>query len=258
MTELDRALDFIVRADMFGSRHVPFELGTAVFEPRLPLRHDSNYLFIGPLPPNVGAREIAAHAEALQGAAGLSHRSLLFRRSSDGDRLAPELHALGWTKFEGVVMRLKQPVELEAPASSCFGAEAVDFEQLRAVREQQILTYPWATAEVARQLAGARQFSPVPVRHFTVRQAGIPVAWVDLILEGDTAQVEELATVAAARGRGHARTLMRHAIAQARASGAEFVFLCADAVDWPRHFYSRLGFESIGRYVKCTRSLTSP
>lgn len=253
MSELDRALDFIVRADMFGSRHVPFELGTAVFEARLPLRHDSNYLFLGPLPPSVDAKQIAAHAEALQGAAGLSHRSVLFRRSADGDRLAPQLHALGWTTFEGVVMRLKPQVEPRAPAPSSVRIEAVDLEQLRTAREQQILTYPWATAEVARQLAGARRLSPIPVRHFAVRQAGRAVAWVDLILEGETAQVEELATVAPARGQGHARALMEHAILAAREAGAGFVFLCADASDWPREFYARLGFETIGRYVKCTR-----
>jgi hypothetical protein len=30
------------------------------------------------------------------------------------------------------------------------------------------------------------------------------------------------------------------------AKGASFVFLVADLFDWPRHFYERLGFETVG------------
>ena len=32
--------------------------------------------------------------------------------------------------------------------------------------------------------------------------------------------------------------------------GAEFVFLVADANDWPKVLYGRLGFDEVGHYTK--------
>ena len=43
---------------------------------------------------------------------------------------------------------------------------------------------------------------------------------------------------------------MLGAIAEARKAGAEFVFLVADANDWPKVLYGRLGFDEVGHYTK--------
>jgi predicted N-acetyltransferase YhbS len=48
------------------------------------------------------------------------------------------------------------------------------------------------------------------------------------------------------------------AIAAAREAGADFVFLVADADDWPKEWYARLGFEPIGRYVKLRPPTAAP
>jgi predicted N-acetyltransferase YhbS len=40
------------------------------------------------------------------------------------------------------------------------------------------------------------------------------------------------------------------AVAEARQAGAEFVFLVADANDWPKALYGRLGFDVVGHYTK--------
>jgi len=40
------------------------------------------------------------------------------------------------------------------------------------------------------------------------------------------------------------------AIAEGRRSGAEFVFLVADAHDWPKELYGKLGFDVVGHYTK--------
>jgi hypothetical protein len=40
------------------------------------------------------------------------------------------------------------------------------------------------------------------------------------------------------------------AAAEARSSGADLVFLVADADDWPKELYGRLGFDTIGRLTK--------
>ena len=71
--------------------------------------------------------------------------------------------------------------------------------------------------------------------------------------EGDTAQVEDVYTRPDARGRGHARALVSHVAALARAEGFASIFLVADALDTPRRLYERLGFRPAARALRFTR-----
>ena len=50
--------------------------------------------------------------------------------------------------------------------------------------------------------------------------------------------------------RGYATAVILRAIEQARAAGADFVFLVADAEDWPKELYRKLGFDDLGHYTK--------
>jgi predicted GNAT family acetyltransferase len=68
-----------------------------------------------------------------------------------------------------------------------------------------------------------------------------------LYSDGSVAQVEDVYTVPEERNRGHARALVTKAVEVARAVGYELVFIVADADDWPRHLYRRIGFEPVGR-----------
>ena len=249
--DLARAFAFIARADMAGTRTEPFRWGTAVFMPEFPLRHDSNYLLVESPPPGVDAAALAAEADRIQGAAGLRHRSAMFRDAGEGERLAPGFGALGWKPFRGVVMAHRRPPERPVGTSVVIRTDA---EALRTAREAQILGYPWGTPEVARQLLAARSLIPVETRYYAVFEDGEPASWGELYLEGDVAQVEAVATVERFRGRGHASAIVLRAVAEARRAGAGLVFLCADADDWPRELYRRLGFDEIGRYVKFTRA----
>ena len=52
------------------------------------------------------------------------------------------------------------------------------------------------------------------------------------------------------RGRGLARALVLRAAAESRAAGNDLTFLVADADDWPRRLYERLGLETVGRYSR--------
>ena len=40
------------------------------------------------------------------------------------------------------------------------------------------------------------------------------------------------------------------ALQEARRAGCDLAFLVADADDWPKDLYRRLGFDDLGRYVK--------
>ena len=83
-------------------------------------------------------------------------------------------------------------------------------------------------------------------RHFAVRAEGEVVSSTTLFSDGQTAQIEDVATMPEHRGQGYARALVLHALADARAAGHDFVFLVADARDWPKELYRRLGFEAVG------------
>lgn len=248
---LARAFAFVLRADMAGTVVTPFRWGTVVRLPESPRRHDGNYLLVDDLPAEVEAPALAAEAERLLGGAGLAHRMVMFRDAPRGEALAPGLCALGWTVSRGVVMAHAQTGGPRVPPARVV---EVDAAVLRTARETHLRTYPWATPEVIGDLLDARAFLPVPARHFAVFEGGEPVAWVELYAEDGVAQVEALATLPAHRNRGHASALVRHAVGTARRGGADLVFLVADAEDWPRHLYARLGFCEIGRYLKALRA----
>jgi ribosomal protein S18 acetylase RimI-like enzyme len=249
--DLARALDFVLRADMAGTREERHPWGRAVFLPECPLRHDSNYLLVERVDPGLDAAALAAEADRILGGAGLRHRMAMFRDAAAAERLAPGFAALGWRPDHGVVMALRRPPEVAVPAVPVVRADPA---ALRAAREAQILSHPWGTPEVARDLLRAREFLPVETRHYAVFEGGAPASWAESYLDGGIAQIEAVATAEPFRNRGFARAVVLRAAAEARAAGAGLVFLCAAADDWPKDLYRRLGFDAIGRYAKFTRA----
>ena len=252
MNDFARAFAFMAGADMRGARAEPFRFGTAVFADDLPLRYDSNYLLVDPPATEASADELAAEAERVQGGAGLHHRALIVPDEDSGARLAPAFAALGWQVHRHLVMVQREPPERAADTAL---VEEVDEAALRPGRERQILGEPWGTPEAARQLLDAKlQIArAVRTRFFAVLVDGQPVSWTDLYSDGATAQIEDVATLPAYRGRGYASAVVLRALAEAREEGNDFVFLVADDEDWPKALYRRLGFAPAGRYFKFLR-----
>jgi ribosomal protein S18 acetylase RimI-like enzyme len=254
VTDFDRAFDFMTRVDMAGSQVEPFRFGTAIFTPELPLRHDSNYLLVEAVPDGISAADLVEEAERVQGPAGLEHRLLFFRDAALGERFAPELVSLGWRRDRHVLMtQRRQP---ERAVDTRIVSEVTE-ATLRDARARQIRSYPWGTPEVARQLLDAKLRVPVETRFFAVIVDGTVASYSDLYIDGEIAQVEDVATMPEQRGRGYASAVVLRAVEEARAAGAELVFLVADAEDWPKELYRRLGFEEIGANVKLLRTTTA-
>jgi ribosomal protein S18 acetylase RimI-like enzyme len=251
VTDFDQAFDFMIRADMAGSRVAPFRFGTAIFTPELPLRHDSNYLLVETVPEDASAADLVEEAERAQGAAGLEHRLLFFRDAALGERFAPELIRLGWRRDRHVLMAQHRQPEREVATRI---VSEVTNAALHEARERQILSYTWGTPEVARQLLDAKRRIPVDARFFAVLVDGAVASYGDLYMDGRVAQVEDVATMPEHRGRGYATALVLRAADEARAAGAELVFLVADDEDWPKDLYRRLGFEEIGANLKLLRT----
>jgi predicted GNAT family acetyltransferase len=76
------------------------------------------------------------------------------------------------------------------------------------------------------------------------------VSWADLYVAQGVGQVEDVATKEEHRGKGYASAVVLRAAEEARAEGADLVFLVADGDDWPKELYGKLGFDTVGRLTK--------
>ena len=241
--EVERAFAFMRKGDIAGEIAEPFPHGTRVRSPTIPLRYDSNYLLVDD-PRSASADELVAEAER----SGL--RLILVPDEAAGARLADGFRErAGWRIDRHLVMVLRRPAERTADLSP---VDEVDEAALRPLRERTIVSQPWGSPELAAQLLAAKPLIArrVTARFYAVRVGGEVVACSDLYYDGESAQVEDVATVEEHRGRGYATALVLRAVADARAAGNDFVFLVADDEDWPKELYRRLGFDDAGRYWK--------
>jgi ribosomal protein S18 acetylase RimI-like enzyme len=227
-------------------------LGTAVFNDSLPRVWSLNTLRMEKA--NVSAEEIAAEADRLQGAAGLEHRRATVLDESTGRAVEEGFEALGWKPeaFLFMVPRRKpnRPVDTT-------GVIEVAREALRPIREA--IVNEWLddlSDEAMRQIGEMDRLIAAAgnARHFAALVDGKPVSSADLYSDGRTAQIEDVGTLPAHRGAGHASAVVMRALEEARAMGHEFVFLVADARDWPKELYRRLGFDGIGETYAFLRS----
>jgi ribosomal protein S18 acetylase RimI-like enzyme len=238
--DLARAYAFLARGDMGGSRTAASPYGRAVYTDEVPERSDCNYLWIER---GADPGELVAEAQRLE-------RRLIFVPDPDlGERLAPWFAEHGWRIDRHLVMaQLRQP---EKTADLLLVRE-LEEEALRQARRRLMEGYPWAKQEVVKQLFQAKALigQRVTARFFGVLVDDEVVSYADLYVDGADAQVEDVGTLPEHRGKGYATAVILKAIEQARASGADFVFLVADAEDWPKELYGKLGFDELGHYTK--------
>jgi ribosomal protein S18 acetylase RimI-like enzyme len=241
--DLARAYEFLTRADMAGERMEPTRFGTAVFDDRVPKRYDSNYLLVETIPAGTSAEELAADAR--------SHgRPMIFVRDERAaEPLVPGFQALGWRVDRHVFMVQRAAATRSGPLEL---VRELNADALRPARRRMIEDFPWARPEVLEQLHAAKRLiaERVDTRFLGIVVDHEVVAYADVYIEAPTAQIEDVGTLEEHRGRGYASAVVLAAAETARRAGADFVFLVADAQDWPQHLYQRLGFEPIGHYMK--------
>jgi len=242
MTALDRVRAFLRETDeriCDERRATPH--GVALLTPSLPLVWQLNAIRVED--PDSSAADLVAEADELL--AAVAHRKLVVHAEDVGARLAPALTAQGWNAFRLLVMVRRRPPD--RPAEAGLGAE-VSQERgaavLAAFRREQ--PFGWQE-EAIRQLAGmderfARAWS---TRDFAAPADGLGCS-CRLYSDGTVAQVDEVGTLEARRGRGYARATVLAAADAAAAEGCDPVFLVTDASDWPQHLYRKLGFDAIG------------
>ena len=241
---LGRALEFMHRLqDRCADLREPFEWGTFLSSPALPLVWDLNFA-------RIETHEVADAAEIVEVVQGLPwpasarHRKVTVDDEPTGRRLVPGFAQLEWQTGGLLFMVLTggPPPPPTTPVREISGEERAD---ALVTFLPQVGTKP----ETLHQIIASRRVveQVIEVRRFAAFVDGEAASMCELFLEGGIAQVEDVATVERFRKRGLATAVVLEAVAAARAAGAEFVFLIADADDWPKEMYARLGFEEVGR-----------
>jgi GNAT superfamily N-acetyltransferase len=186
--------------------------------------------------------------------AGLGHRRAFVERDDTGARRAPGLRDRGWRVQRDVYMALRRPRDHAAAPGL---AREVDADTLLAVDMATAREEPWgADEEVVRQIVAARAAlaaAAPTARFFVGADQGVDASVATLYADGSTAQVEDVATLRAHRRRGLARATISLAVDAALRDRHALVFIVADADDWPRRLYERLGFDPIGHAWNFTR-----
>ena len=252
-SDLERAAAFEEALwDACAERIVPSSLGTAVFNDTLHRVWSLNVLRVEKA--DASAEEMAAEAERLQGEAGLLHRRVFVADSETGRELEESFTALGWKTDAFVFMVPARAANREVDLSA---VAEVEREALTALEKAIIReTLPAVDEETVHQIqeANRRVAEAGRARHFAVVVDGAVVSSSDLYSDGSTAQIEDVGTLAEYRGHGYASAVVMRALAEARATGHDFVFLVADARDWPKELYRRLGFDAAGEKYAYLRS----
>lgn len=217
--------------------------GVAVLDPDVAHSRDNNRLLL--LDP-VDADSIEAAAADVAGNAGWPHRAVALMWPDAGP-VAAELGRRGWD-VEELLLMAARPVGATPGGDR---AEVVDQGEVHELWERSWRRALAGTRDVDRVVAdllGREQLNDrvVAVSDVVVREDGRIVAAGQLRVDGATAGVDSVLTDPEARGRGHADAVLARALALAAEAGCDLVVLEAAAGDWPRHWYARRGFATVG------------
>ncbi len=224
----------------------PHPLGLALRDDRFPRAHVLNQLWVTAT--GATATELVAALEERQG--HLDSRVAFVQDAALGRRLRPELEAAGFEAARHEYLVRRRPRDREpAPALARLATEA----EHTALEEAITREYPHGKDEqVVGDLTGARAALRAQADTLLAvgPATGPPVGHATLLRTGGVAQLEDVATLEAARGRGIARAVCTLLL---DAAGTDLLFLVADQDDWPKELYGRLGFDRVGTSWNFTR-----
>lgn len=252
----DELLEFELSLDLkISDEVIAHDWGRVFLCPTLPLVWDLNWILVeqeGMAPAEV----IAAADEAL---APFKHRAVAIRGEADGARLAQEFEDVsGWEVETTIYMLWRGEAERratsEARETPFAGCEELRRELIYAgLGEEEAGGDREATTEQLLEMD--RRFAAASGDRWFVAPPEEPASACCLLSGNGIGQVEEVGTLAAARGRGHAQAAILAAIKASREAGHRATFLSADANDWPRLMYEKLGFEAGGTMHVLRRTL---
>lgn len=241
----DELLEFELGLDLQVSEEVrEYEWGRAFFCPSLPLVWDLNWVLIERI--GMPAAEVVAVAD--EALASFDHRTVAIRGEEDGTRLARELEAFPDWEVETTLYMVwrgapSSPPAVETHETPLAGCEDLRRELIRAGLSPEA-TEPDATTEQLLEMG--RRFGGAAGDRWFVAPSQDPASACCLLSGDGIGQVEDVGTLPAARGQGLAQAVVLAAATASQESGHRVTFLSADADDWPRLMYEKVGFEAGG------------
>jgi len=214
--------------------------GVAIVTPALPTVWDANFLAVDRW--DGSGAELTAEADRVHAELGQRHGRVVLH----DERLAQRVwNGLGWpirSRYTLLAARRAPEREVDTAAVAELAQDEYRDAHLAWMREVG------NDDDLALQLAelDSRTAAAVETRRLGIRADGEIVAMADLYLDGSVAQIEDVMTFAAHRGRGHASAVVTAGVELARSRGAELVFLVTSEADGPVPLYTRIGFEPIG------------
>lgn len=207
--------------ERLADRREPSTVGVGLFVDALPDVYDLNYVRAD----RGEAEDVRAEVERLL--EGFHHRKAITYHEVD----------LAWPRSVHLVMAHVREPDRRVDTSH---VREVSFELIAPVR-----TYDYDDSELGGQLneAQRRVSRTVDTRWFASFDGDHLAAWCHVRTGDGIAQIEDVNTLPAFRGRGHGRAVVQHALEQAPG----VVFLEALENDWPRELYAKLGFEVVDR-----------
>jgi ribosomal protein S18 acetylase RimI-like enzyme len=216
---------------------------TAFLDTRIPRIWDANYLVIEP---GVTAKTAAAVADEVLGGLGMTHRAVSPAVQESAAELEPGFRQLGWEVEHGVQMVLRRDPDRAAGIE----VEQMSIDEVQDLRGQLIGEMEHADPETVEQLLELERYvnQAVSDRWFAARHDGELAGCCRLLQADGIGQVEDVATLTAARNNGLARAVVLAAARTSVDDGDEITFIGAVADDWPRLLYERLGFDTVGEW----------
>jgi ribosomal protein S18 acetylase RimI-like enzyme len=257
VNELDAFADLERRLQRrVSTRVVPFAWGEAFLDDDLPRRFYSNFLLAEGELEGVSAADLAGAADDILGDGAFQHRLVIVRGVRAADRLEAGFRALGYE-------RSGEMIHIHRRAPDRPGALPVDEARFAEVRDLIVATYvedDQLPSEVAVPFTDhrAKYERELGARFFVARVDGEPAGHCELYVDGDDAQVENVATLVRFRNRGVARSAVLAAVDAAREAGATRTYIVADGDDWPKQLYERLGFDPIGTEIAFLKAPEAP
>lgn len=250
----DDLLEFELGLDLEVSDEVVArDWGRAFLCPTLPLVWDLNWVLIERA--GMTASEVIAAADDALGS--FEHRTVAIRDEAEGVRLAREFEEVPDWEVESTIYMVWRGESSGSPEREARETRFADCEDLRWELIRSGLppesTEPEKTTEQLLEMD--RRFSAAAGGRWFVAPADDPASACCLFSGDGIGQVEEVVTHPGARGNGLAQATIRAAAAASREAGHRLTFLGADADDWPRLMYEKLGFEPCGTMHVMRRTL---
>jgi ribosomal protein S18 acetylase RimI-like enzyme len=226
-----------------------FEYGTALFNDSLRRVYDANFVRFERGFEQLSGDIVEAAADELQ--ASLGHRKVLIPDQAAGERVAEELKGRGW-RFYSLVTMAYRGARDRPPVTR---AEQVDPRAVRGAREQALVEGT-RDPDARRQIVEFTELmaSIAPTRLVAAWGGGEIGSFCSLFQEDGIGQIDEVTTIERHRRRGLGGAVVESALQASLADGDDLTFVVADEGDWPKEWYGRLGFETVGRRYELLRT----